>query len=62
MRELITSSIRGIILSGDPMLVRDDHSLNFGWEKNALAPSLLADGFLMRWARGKELEPRRTAD
>jgi hypothetical protein len=46
-------------LSGDPVLVRDDRSLNFAWEENAPAPNLPTDGFSVRWTREKEFEPGR---
>jgi hypothetical protein len=44
-------------LSGDPVLVRSDRSLNFDWEEEAPAPSLPADGFSVRWTREEEFDP-----
>ncbi len=44
-------------LSGDPVLVRSERSLDFDWGQNAPAPSLPADGFSARWTREHEFEP-----
>jgi hypothetical protein len=44
-------------LSGDPILVRSERSLEFDWGKKSPAPSLPADGFSVRWTREREFEP-----
>jgi hypothetical protein len=44
-------------LSGDPILVRSDRSLEFDWEDKAPAPSLPADGFSVRWTRERKFDP-----
>jgi hypothetical protein len=44
-------------LSGDPVLVRSEGSLDFDWENRAPAWSLPADNFSVRWTREREFEP-----
>ena len=43
-------------LSGDPLLVRSDRSVNQAWGRSAPAPGLPADGFSVRWTRKNTLE------
>jgi hypothetical protein len=38
-------------LSGDPVLVRNDESINFDWGSGSPEPSIPADSFSVRWTR-----------
>lgn len=40
-----------LYLSGPPVLVRNDPSINFNWGTGAAAPALPADNFSVRWSR-----------
>lgn len=42
-------------LEGNPVLVRDDASINFDWGQGAPGPGLPADGFSVRWTRNLDL-------
>jgi hypothetical protein len=44
-------------LEGDPVLVRNDVVLDFGWGAYAPAPGVPADGFSTRWTREWTFEP-----
>ena len=43
-------------LSGDPVLVRNDRDVNFGWGQGSPSPILPADNFSARWTRAVPLE------
>lgn len=42
-------------LEGNPVLIRDDASINFDWGQGAPGPGLPADGFSVRWTRNLDL-------
>ena len=39
------------LLSGDIVLVRSDHEIDFDWQDGAPSPGMLADDFSVRWTR-----------
>ena len=44
-------------LMDNPVLVRNDVSINFNWASGAVAPGLPSDNFSVRWTRNLEFEP-----
>ena len=44
-------------LSGSPVLVRDDASIDFYWDQGSPAPGIPSDGFSARWTRTVRFEP-----
>ncbi|MAT98625.1 MAG: hypothetical protein CL608_15895 [Anaerolineaceae bacterium] len=44
-------------LTGTPVLVRNDHKIEFDWGNDAPAPGLPVDQFSVRWTRVIEFEP-----
>lgn len=44
------------MVDGEPILVRNDRSLNFNWAEEAPAPNLPIDGFSVRWSANFEFD------